>query len=70
MKTLVKRDPVEGFELIQNAEVPVPKSDEVLIKCQYVAICGSDINLYKWNDTAQQIAKLQLNQIWNIKNFD
>lgn len=23
-----------------------------------VAICGSDINLYKWNETAKQIAAL------------
>ena len=58
MKTLIKTEPIEGFKLIQNTEIPTPKPDEALIKCQYVAICGSDINLYKWNATAQQIAKL------------
>ena len=58
MKTLIKYEPKAGFEFTADAEVPIPKDDEVLVKCQYVAICGSDINLYKWNEVAQQIAKL------------
>jgi threonine dehydrogenase-like Zn-dependent dehydrogenase len=33
--------------------VPVPKGDEVLLKVEKVAICGSDIALYTWNEMAQ-----------------
>ena len=58
MRRLVKNKPQEGFEFEDNAARPVPAKGELLVKCQYVAICGSDINLYKWNDIAQQIAKL------------
>lgn len=57
MNCLVKRDPVEGYEWSRE-EVPQPEDDEVLIKVSKVAICGSDISLYKWNETAQVIAAL------------
>ena len=30
-----------------------PKDDEVQIKVTAVSICGSDINVWKWNDTAK-----------------
>lgn len=29
---------------IISAEIPVPKEDEVLIKVEYVGICGSDVH--------------------------
>jgi len=57
METLVKRTATEGYE-VETVPVPVPIQDEVLIKVTKVAICGSDINLYKWNDVAQVIASL------------
>ena len=58
MKTLIKHEPQPGFEYIKDQPVPIPQPDEVLVRVQYVAICGSDINLYKWNDIAQRIATL------------
>ena len=33
--------------------VPEPLGDEVLIKVDSVAICGSDIALYNWSEVAQ-----------------
>lgn len=35
---------VPGTMEIQEASVPVPKDDEVLIKVEYVGICGSDVH--------------------------
>lgn len=35
---------VPGTMEIRPAEVPVPKEDEVLIKVEYVGICGSDVH--------------------------
>nr|CAB3266482.1 sorbitol dehydrogenase-like [Phallusia mammillata] len=57
MTTLVKRTEEEGYE-IEQAPTPQPTEDEVLIRVTKVAICGSDINLYKWNDVAKVIAAL------------
>nr|XP_018669010.1 uncharacterized protein LOC100180278 [Ciona intestinalis] len=57
MTTLIKRNEEEGYECIQ-IPVPEPIGDEVLIKVTQAAICGSDINLYKWNDVAKFIAAL------------
>lgn len=35
---------VPGTMEIRDAEVPTPKADEVLIKVEYVGICGSDVH--------------------------
>lgn len=35
---------VPGTMKIISAEIPVPKEDEVLIKVEYVGICGSDVH--------------------------
>jgi threonine 3-dehydrogenase len=32
-----------------NAPIPVPAADEVLIKVQRTAICGTDIHIYNWD---------------------
>ena len=49
MSALVKERPEKGYDL---KEVPVPniEPDEVLYKVEKVAICGSDIALYLWNE--------------------
>ncbi|ESO84227.1 hypothetical protein LOTGIDRAFT_184303 [Lottia gigantea] len=57
MKALVKRDENDGYSY-EDMPVPQPQGDEVLIKVDSVSICGSDINLYKWNDVARVIAKI------------
>lgn len=35
---------VPGTMVIQDAEMPEPKDDEVLLKVEYVGICGSDVH--------------------------
>jgi len=57
MKALVKRQPTEGYELVE-LPIPVPARGELLVKVERVSICGSDINLFIWNDVAKQIATL------------
>ena len=42
--------------MYEEVPVPDPVGDEVLIEVALVAICGSDIALYKWNDVAKVIA--------------
>ena len=57
MKALVKEKPEVGYEL---KDVPIPplEADEVLFKVEKVAICGSDIPLYVWNEVAKVIGKI------------
>jgi len=57
MKALIKRDAQSSYELVE-IPVPKPKEDEILIKNEKVSICGSDIPLYKWDETGKKIAKL------------
>lgn len=49
MKALVKEK--EGTSYVYT-EVPVvaPAGDELLVKVGKVALCGSDISLYVWNN--------------------
>ena len=53
MKALVKKYPREGLWL---DEVPMPEvgQNDVLIKIQKTAICGTDIHIYNWDDWAQR----------------
>jgi len=57
MMAIVKTQGLEGYDY-QKISVPEPVDDEVQIKVSKVALCGSDINLYKWNETAKVIASL------------
>jgi threonine 3-dehydrogenase len=56
MKALVKTREEEGFDL-QDIPVPEPKDDEVLVKLASVAICGSDLKLYKWTPWCRNVVK-------------
>ena len=47
MKALVKTTPGESYEYKEVPVVP-PVKDELLVKVKKVALCGSDIILYKW----------------------
>ena len=49
MFALVKTTEKEGYDL-KRLDIPNPERGELLIKVDRVSICGSDINLYKWND--------------------
>lgn len=53
MKALVKKHAREGLWL---DEVPIPSvgQNDVLIKMQKTAICGTDIHIYNWDDWAQR----------------
>jgi len=52
---------IPGTMEIQEAPVPIPKDDEVLIKVEYVGICGSDVHGFEFgpfippSDPKQQI---------------
>ena len=53
MRGLRKETPRPGYSLVNDIPVPDPVDDEVLIKIDTVAICGSDIALYNWTSVAQ-----------------
>lgn len=55
MRALRKTTPTPGYSLGVEA-VPVPTGDNVVIRVEKVAICGSDIALYTWSPLAQVIA--------------
>lgn len=52
MKALVKKHAKEGLWL---EEVPVPEigNNDVLVKIQKTAICGTDVHIYNWDEWAQ-----------------
>jgi len=58
MKALRKETSSVGYNMNSNFPIPEPKDDEVLIKIDSVAICGSDIALYQWSQVAQVIATI------------
>ena len=53
MKALVKSRPEVGLWL---EEVPLPKMgiNDVLIKVDRTAICGTDVHIYNWDDWARE----------------
>jgi threonine 3-dehydrogenase len=53
MKALVKKYAKEGLWL---DDVPVPEvgNNDVLVKIQKTAICGTDIHIYNWDEWAQK----------------
>ncbi len=52
MKCLVKAKAEKGLWLEQRP-VPEIEPDEVLIKVERTAICGTDMHIYKWDDWAK-----------------
>ena len=53
MRAVRKEAATPGYTLDTKHPVPEPVGDEVLIKVDSVAICGSDIALYNWSEVAQ-----------------
>jgi len=53
MRALIKRDAAPG---IWMAKVPIPEigPNEVLVKLEKTAICGTDLHIYNWDDWSQQ----------------
>ncbi|MCH5164593.1 MAG: L-threonine 3-dehydrogenase [Clostridiales bacterium] len=56
MDALVKRYQEVGLWL-EQAEVPVLKEGEALVKIHKTAICGTDVHIYDWNQWAQNTIK-------------
>lgn len=59
MKALVKSHAKEGIWL---EDVPLPEvgNNDVLIKIQKTAICGTDIHIYNWDEWAQKTIKVPM----------
>lgn len=53
MKALVKRYSKPGLWL-EDVPKPKPNSDEVLIKIEKTAICGTDLHIYNWDEWSQK----------------
>lgn len=53
MRALVKGSAGPGVEL-REVEVPSPRADEVLVRIEKTAICGTDLHIYQWDDWAQR----------------
>jgi threonine 3-dehydrogenase len=53
VKAIVKSKPEKG---VWMEEVPIPAigPNDVLLKVQKAAICGTDLHIYKWDEWAQQ----------------
>ncbi|MFN3842159.1 MAG: L-threonine 3-dehydrogenase [Rehaibacterium terrae] len=56
MKALVKREPAKGIWM-ERVPVPTPGPNEVLIKLEKTAICGTDLHIYKWDEWSQRTIK-------------
>ena len=53
MKALCKKHNQPGLWLVHDAEKPTIGYNEVLIKIEKTAICGTDIHIYNWDNWAQ-----------------
>jgi len=53
MKALVKRHPEKGIWM-EEVPVPSPGANEVLIKLEKTAICGTDLHIYNWDEWSQR----------------
>jgi threonine 3-dehydrogenase len=56
MKALTKKKPEPGLWL-EDVEVPEVGANDVLIKIQKAAICGTDIHIFNWDRWAQKTIK-------------
>ena len=53
MKALVKKLPEPGIWM-EDVPIPQPDVNDVLIKIRKVAICGTDLHIYKWDDWSRK----------------
>ena len=53
MRALVKPEPAPGLEL-REVPVPSPGPNDVLIKLEKTAICGTDLHIYQWDEWSQR----------------
>ncbi len=50
MKALVKTQPTISYEY-KDFPVPQPGKEDLLVKVSKIALCGTDIAKYQWNDS-------------------
>ena len=53
MKVLSKAKPEPGIWM-EEADIPTPGHNDLLIKVKKTAICGTDIHIYDWDEWAQK----------------
>jgi len=53
MKALVKRSAEPGIWM-ENVPMPTVSTNEVLIKVEKTAICGTDLHIYNWDEWSQR----------------
>jgi threonine 3-dehydrogenase len=53
MRALVKASAAPGLEM-REVPVPRPGSNDVLVKLEKTAICGTDLHIYQWDEWAQR----------------
>ena len=53
MRAVMKMAPGPGAKVVSDAPVPELKEDEVRIKVEAAAVCGTDVHLYEWDKSAQ-----------------
>ena len=56
MKALVKTESAVGLKL-ENVDLPTLGSDDILIKVQKTAICGTDLHIWNWDTWASNTIK-------------
>jgi len=56
MRALVKREAAKGIWM-DEVEVPSPGPNDVLIKLEKTAICGTDLHIYLWDEWSQRTIK-------------
>ena len=56
MRALVKRESGRGIWM-ENVPIPEAGTNEVMIKVEKTAICGTDVHIYNWDEWSQKTIK-------------
>ncbi len=56
MRALVKKEAGQGIWM-ENVPIPTADTNEVLIKVEKTAICGTDVHIYNWDEWSQRTIK-------------
>lgn len=56
MKALVKKHPKQGIWM-EDVPMPLVGHNDVLIKVEMTAICGTDLHIYNWDEWSQKTIK-------------
>ena len=56
MRALSKSEAAPGLWMVE-APIPTPGTNDVLIKVEKTAICGTDLHIYKWDEWSQRTIK-------------